>query len=187
MNEQLTFEIDKLSPEYVDEVYGLYTENNGFFDDGVDKFILSAETHWSYVDFCSILEDQKTINYAIFEKERVNTYNYYTEQAEPVVMNILKGFIVYEILKEKDDLYSILFLEFNKNVNEASVKIYCAAILDLLKSKSGKRGINKIRVEVEDGKYLLMKQLFENGFIKKDFIPSKKGPDIFIFQWNRPH
>lgn len=180
---EINLKIEKMCHDYVDDIYNLYIDNNSFYDESVGKKILSAENHYSYNDFYDLLNDDGTIGYILLENKKINTYNSYNKQNESTINNFFKGFIVFEILKEKVPVYSILFLEVNKEQTEI-INVAYAKLFGVLKEKLGQKfEAHKIRIEVLDGNYDLMKILFINGFKQKELVNSKKGPDIFIFEF----
>ena len=170
------YEVSKLTPEYAEEAYNTYMENNSVYDENLEMRIMSDNSSYSQIDFLDICQDDKTAGICVHEK--VAMEENYTDGL--VFIDMFRGFLVYEALFDKQ-AYSVVFIEA---VSKKDTVAY-ECMLNYLKGRlSVSKRCNKIVIEIEENRDDLMKIAFANGFKEKSFVPSKSDkPDIFVFQY----
>ena len=168
-------DIITFTPEQLDEAYNLYLENNAIYDEYIEKYI--ANGLLTYDEFIDVLEQQNTAGYCVVHViELDNHYNYALQDNDNCVMNVFKGFLVYEINDNKD--YDIIFLEVDNQE-----KILIEKLLNWAKKKNKNK---KLYLHIKDGNYNLMKIVGENGFKEEKMIRSQNNlPDTFIFSYQK--
>lgn len=178
------FEIINLNYDNLDDMYDIYLKNHSYKDEDLSgedehRLILNDESTYTYEEFRRICKDTKTAVLGLNELIPFTDYDIYHDKMvnEPIMLNMLRGFIIYEVLKEQNHkIYSIMFLEHDKDYMNEVYKHLSKFMKDKLV------GSGKIRIEIEDGDYNVMRKLQENGFKNKKLVTSQKKNDVFIFE-----
>lgn len=175
------FQFAKLHPDHLDVIYNLYAENNSFYDEFLDRKILSANRDYCYEDFLEILQDDKVFGFVLTERipfqEHNKNANYYS--SDIIYTPIIRGFLVYEITGNPQ-YYNILFIESEFNNVDYSIKLINNLKNKLIDSK--KSTAIKIEVFDTDIGYKKIPTLIHSKFSKIETLSSQKGPDVFIYE-----